>query len=1173
MRLQQLDLIRYGKFTDRSVAFKSAPEHDFHLVLGPNEAGKSTLRNAMLDLLFGFPVRTPLDFIHAKSELRLGAVLQHEAQTLAFLRLKANKNSLRASDESVLPDTALDAYLNGVSRSFFDKMFGLDHLRLTDGGNSILNAQDDVGQILFQSAAGLVSLGRVRDALQAEADSLWAPTRSTKRAYYVARADMEAADLALKQAVVHPRKWAEAHERVQELESAWQAQRHGLADLHARRGQLERIRRVGPVMRELKEYQRQQAELGNVISLASDAARILEQAQRDQAFAQHGLKERRARQQSLEQALAQICIDDTLLNLSAQIQALNIQRHQLSSYPAAIARYQGQLQQLAQQALQQFEELGVSEPLHHDASDDNHLLEQALRGKVPSLPLRKHIELLVRDYATQTQTLEVAQTALRERQAEADAVQAKLKGHPVPVVSSALREALDHVRALGDTATADHKIQQEIQQSRAALEQSQEALGSWKQLAGHLASTAWPSAQWVATLLAERRELLASVRSSAQRCDEQTAVADKARLRVRQYQEQHQPVMQEDLIRARHQRDQVWQAIKQGSRSVADAAEPFEVSLRDADLLADRRYDKAQEAAHMQSLQHQSEQADQDKLQADLKHDAARKALHEFDERWQHACTQLGLAGLDLEQMPDWLMRKDKVLQAERAVQLVEQEALQRQQALQTAQDRLAGALIDLAVIDASTVASASLQGLRSLAETYISEADAAAARHETWQTQAAQAGSALEAAHQNFKEAQARQVQWQQDWAEAMGKIGLAPDSSPGLAEGALALYASISDNLEQIRRLRTERLEPMQAELTALVEQAVQLAHASGTNCASRASMSWAEAFDVCEALSQRQLQASRAQEEAQKLKRALEQEQEEIRAAEQVEQLAHASIQPLFAKAGVNTLDALERAISKSDQYRELSQRIEQTHERLLQDSDGLDLAQLQEELESVDVSSLLTQLGSVQAEIDESTQKQSDLAVQLADAKRELQSIAGEDEAAQAESRRQDALARMGDVSERYIKVFTATRLLRWSIERYREEKQGPMLARASAIFAQLTQGSFAKLRVDFDRQPMVLEGQRADGRLVGIDGLSEGTRDQLYLALRLAALELHLQQTAALPFIADDLFINYDDARSEAGLRALADLSRQTQVIFLSHHESLLEPAQRVFGESLNVIRL
>src|SRR5690606_30315969 len=213
MRLNRLDLIRYGKFTSQSVSLPQA-SRDFHLILGANEAGKSTLRSAILDLLFGFPVRTPLDFLHPKSDLCVGAELRHGEGVLEFVRLKANKNTLRAPDGSNLPDTALDAFLGGAGRSFFDKMFGLDHPRLVEGGNSILNAQDDVGQVLFQSAAGLASLGRVRDALEQEADSLWAPTRSSKRAYYQARDDMAEASAALKAATVRTGAWTEAHERV-----------------------------------------------------------------------------------------------------------------------------------------------------------------------------------------------------------------------------------------------------------------------------------------------------------------------------------------------------------------------------------------------------------------------------------------------------------------------------------------------------------------------------------------------------------------------------------------------------------------------------------------------------------------------------------------------------------------------------------------------------------------------------------------------------------------------------------------------------------------------------------------------------------------------------------------------------------------------------------------------
>ena len=86
-------------------------------------------------------------------------------------------------------------------------------------------------------------------------------------------------------------------------------------------------------------------------------------------------------------------------------------------------------------------------------------------------------------------------------------------------------------------------------------------------------------------------------------------------------------------------------------------------------------------------------------------------------------------------------------------------------------------------------------------------------------------------------------------------------------------------------------------------------------------------------------------------------------------------------------------------------------------------------------------------------------------------------------------------------------------------------------------------------------------------------MSDGTRDQLYFALRLAALELHLEQTQALPFIADDLFINYDDARAKAGLEALSNLARKTQVIFLSHHEHMIPMIREVFGKEVNVVHL
>ena len=190
MRLNHLDLIRYGKFTDRHIALPFA-ERDFHVIVGPNEAGKSTLRSAVSDLLYGIPAKTRLAFVHAMPDMRLGAGLEVGRSvgtdaTLALQRVKGNKQTLRDLTDKPLADNALMPYVGNTDRDFFAQMFSLDHERMVRGGRSILSASDNLGQILFQSAAGIASLGSVRDALEAEADKLWSQRKSKDRLYYIA---------------------------------------------------------------------------------------------------------------------------------------------------------------------------------------------------------------------------------------------------------------------------------------------------------------------------------------------------------------------------------------------------------------------------------------------------------------------------------------------------------------------------------------------------------------------------------------------------------------------------------------------------------------------------------------------------------------------------------------------------------------------------------------------------------------------------------------------------------------------------------------------------------------------------------------------------------------------------------------------------------------------------
>ena len=120
----------------------------------------------------------------------------------------------------------------------------------------------------------------------------------------------------------------------------------------------------------------------------------------------------------------------------------------------------------------------------------------------------------------------------------------------------------------------------------------------------------------------------------------------------------------------------------------------------------------------------------------------------------------------------------------------------------------------------------------------------------------------------------------------------------------------------------------------------------------------------------------------------------------------------------------------------------------------------------------------------------------------------------------------------------------------------------MLERATALFAQLTNGAFQGIKSDFDEKDRpILKGVRTGGEELEIAGLSAGTRDQLFLALRLASLERQLAAAARVPLIVDDILINFDDQRSKATLAVLAEFARQTQVLFFTHHPRLVELAR------------
>ncbi|MCK4118345.1 AAA family ATPase [Ralstonia nicotianae] len=1156
MRLQSLNLVRFGKFTDTEISLPKA-EHDFHLVIGPNEAGKSTVRGAIADLLFGFPARyQSMAFLHQQSDLRLAATVSEGTEHLAFIRTKGNKNTLRTAADTPLADDALMPFMGQADRAFFETMFGLGHEQLVKGGDAILDASKDVSQVLFQSAAGIAGLGKVRDGLLAEADKLWGSRHSSSRAYYLASDQFELANRDLKTATVRTKNWADARAELDDVEARIAAATERKGTLQASRLKLERVRRLAPMVGELKQKLAELDALGKVLELPANASETQNLGEQDLSVAETTLHQCELAVEQLTQQRDEVIFDAVVLASKDDIQRLAAFGESVRNHYAGLLAGKADVERCLELARAAAVELGWP------SSED----EAALRARLPNQLTLRELLRLVNEHGGLLQSKTSTAESVEDKRAELAEAEEELKGTIVAEVSAALRSALSEAQAFRNTATAQAKLDAAVKTAQRALDAAETALGGWRRGAGALQQMSVPSPERLVGLVAKRQRLDSELSTAVNRVDQAVQDFTKAELEVKQFAEARHIVTSADVREARDKRDAEWQSIKLGSTALASGAAGVDMAIALADELVDTQLGSTTDAAELQSLKHRVERADVEHAAAVQTKERKEAELAAFDEEWQALTNSLNLPGLALVDAHAWMTKRELVLSAHAAVGEKEDSLRQEVEASQAA---IADLQTQMAQVDVAVPSNSTLSTILTLAEELVSGADSAIARRTQLVKQRDSGTTALGRLQAAADAASARFEAWASQWNAAVTAAGLSDYvKSVEDTEQAIANVNAVKDNLDKAAATGRDRIDTMNRDLDEFKRLAVEVVETLGLS-----ELRGADAREVVRVLAPKLKEAeageARRATAEQSLTAAIERRDAAQRQVEQVQ----AKVAPLLAAAGVASLADAAPLVARSEEKRKLSRETELARAALTQGSDGLGLDTVIAEVDSCDLGQVAVDLTSIEDSLDLVQTEQTRLAVEHTRAKLTLEAFGGGREAANAEARKQEALAAMADASERYIKVTAAAKLLSWAIERYREQNQGPLLTRAGAIFATLTLGRFAKLLVDFESTPPRLTALRTDGKTVEVPGLSEGTRDQLYLALRLAALEVHLAKAKALPFVADDLFINFDDERSTAGLEALRELSKQTQVLFLSHHDHLRPRIERVFGSSVNVVYL
>ncbi len=1220
MKILRLDLRAFGPFTDVALDL-SAGSEGFHLVYGPNEAGKSSALRALRNLLYGIPGNTADDFLHNKPDLRIGARLaRRDQEPFEIVRRKGNKGTLLAADETEpLDESLLHDFLGGCDQAQFETMFGIDHAGLIAGGQDIVRGQGDIGHVLFAAGAGISDLRTIRSNLEKQAEELFSP-RGLKPAVNSAITDLNKAKKLIRDSQLPSSEWQKHKATLDDATRQLAVLEEKLGELSRQKARLQRLAGALPAIGRLKECDEKLLRRGDVPTLPADFAETRRDTISSLEMARQAEQESAAEITRLDAQIAALSVPAGLVARASEIETVSKQLSVFRKARADLPALTAKREHLEKEAAMLLGELRPELTL----ADANQVkLSRRQQVEIQNLGNRKE--------ALEKQLLQARNEIADCRQRLAEACD-QLAQLPPPSDPAPLAESMRQARSHGNLSQQAAALRSELAAcaQQAAIDLNK--LGLWSGSLEALENLALPAAETIARFdrsLSDAQAAIAGLRSQSEktRGDAAEIERDLEQLRL-----EGEVPSEDELTLARKLRDSGWRLVLQdwhkevidtaalesflahvsgtlrvplgdGTRRVPDTldlATAYAQTVRRADDLADRLRREANRVARRATLQAQQLSWQQQITELGRQLVSAREQLLRIDTQWRQAWQSAGIDPLPPREMQAWVQRQQGLVQQAQAIRLRTASLAQMEEQIATHCRQLQAVLDDLArleppvgnslrgvpdcgVQDGShsfTSGNATegvpysrevrLDALLSRADSVLEQTKDSSESRRQLEREKNRLAKAAAQAEARALQAEADLTEWRAQWTAAIGPLGLPEDSTAVAVNEVVAQTTELQARLKEAAGF-AERIEGITHDSLLFrqdVERLLQTVDPDHPSPADRFE-------EALEDLIGRLRQAMTDQKNLDLLQSQRKKQEGKRQQAHTAAETQRARLAVLCQEARCQDPEQLPAAEAASAEILRLRQEREACRTQLLELAAGATLDGLMAEAAAILPDSLPGELQQLAAVMSDLERTRGELRETIGGEKSILAGMDSGAAAAEAAEDAQEILARLEPDVRHYLRLRLASAVLREGIERYRKKNEGPVLGRASELFRRLTLNSFEALRIDFDdRGEQALAGVRPDGKTVLPTAMSEGTCDQLYLALRLASLETWLQRSEPMPFIVDDILVSFDNHRAVATLGVLAELSAKTQVIFFAHHEHLLDLARQCMSsEVLFVHRL
>ncbi|MEA3416331.1 MAG: AAA family ATPase [Thermodesulfobacteriota bacterium] len=1155
MRIDRLDLIAYGPFTDKSLDLSDGTS-GLHLIYGDNEAGKSTSLRALIRWLFGIPVRTNDNYLHSNPQLRIGGKLRLSGgEELEYVRRKGTKGTLlNPGTDAVLDDSVLIPFLpGGIDKNLFKKLYGIDHGRLVAGGQELLNQSGDLGQALFSAAVGTASLRKILSDLQSDAEELFKPRASTKLVNQ-AISSFKEAQKRIKDSSLPVAEWKRLQKELAGTLSDIKQVEGDIKGKSKEKSRLDRLNRVKGALAERRAILVQIEELGEVLLLPEDFDEKRKTASDNLQVASEAKEKAEAKLSRLKEESESLNVRNELLDNEEAILAIHKELGAVEKTIKDRPQQDGKRRLLRNEAGQLLK--GVRPDLGIDDSDQ-------LR---PLTNNKKWISGLAQKHSLLNQKKETAEATLRDVEDEQETIKKELGEQAQSNLDLCeLKAAIAAARKAGDVEQRLADSQKRASEEKAACENELARLGRFSETVEALLKVAMPVSETLDTFEKQIDELSEKIRDygrNQQEIEKEKKQAEqdlKALLLTSDV-----PIISE-LEESRTVRNIGWNLIKCKYIEKIDVEKDIAQFASESELptVYEQKIDAADHVSDQLRLA-----ADQVVKRADLEakienlesrlNDIAENTQKAIDEKnahqadWNAIWEPLGIDPGTSREMKQWLLRVENLLSNVQSANTVSGDAQKLAEECKKLKEVIA---IQIAKFDESIdLQEMSLEAMINLCEQRVEQEEAALEGKRQLEHSLGDAEIRIKRMRDELKSIENDQSSWLQEWGQAIDGLGLKPDVHPEHATetfNQLAVFFEKFDKSEDLRR-RIYGMDQVEEKFGKRVFEFVY-----GIGLKSDGQEAGTIAGQLNRELNEaRETRASLKNIETQGKEIRGEIEDADITIRTTQEQLAS-----LREQADVETDDDLISAGERSRNKRKLQQKLDMLEQELTRNGDGLSIEGLEKEADESEIDAIDGELERISFELKELHEKRDTIRDQRQTLQNEIKAKDGNAAAANASEEAEQQLATMVSGVEQYLRLQIAALILEQRIEDYRKKNQAPVLAKAGEIFSKLTAGSYANLRDELDDsgKPILL-GIRPNDEEVSIDGMSDGSRDQLYLALRLATLEQHLSKGEPMPFVVDDILIGFDDNRTRVCLEVLAELAASTQVLLFTHHRRVIELA-------------